>query len=56
MEVAKRAKTEGQVGETVNRERKKKRNINEGIELEESMGYFKDLLGGVEGRVIRGMR
>ncbi|KYN12238.1 hypothetical protein ALC57_15590, partial [Trachymyrmex cornetzi] len=48
------AKNEGQVWEIVNRERKKWKGINKGIEMREWEEYFKELLGGVEWRVVRG--
>lgn len=49
----KEARTEGQVWEIINRERKKVRKID-GIEGREWRKYFIDLLGGVEGRVVWG--
>ncbi|KYN27547.1 hypothetical protein ALC57_03066 [Trachymyrmex cornetzi] len=48
------AKNEGQVWEIVNRERKKWKGVNKGIEMREWEEYFKELLGGVEERVVRG--
>lgn len=33
----------------MNKEKRKRKGINEEIELEEWVGYFKRLLGGVEG-------
>jgi len=54
--MAKRARIEGQVWEVVNRERRKKRYANDGIEMGDWVDYFMGLLGGVEGRVVRGMR
>ncbi|KYN24369.1 hypothetical protein ALC57_04031, partial [Trachymyrmex cornetzi] len=48
------AKEEKQVWDIVNGERKRWRGINKGIEMQEWEVYFKDLLGGVEGRVIWG--
>jgi len=54
--MAKRARTEGQVWEVVNRERRKKRYTNDGIEMGDWVDYFMGLLGGVERRVVRGMR
>lgn len=53
--MARQAKTEGQVWEVVNRERKKRKGVNEGIEMEEWIGYFNSLLGG-EGRMVKGER
>ncbi|XP_029164823.1 uncharacterized protein LOC114936023 [Nylanderia fulva] len=51
------ARTEGQVWEVVRRERGKgKGGMGEGIEMEEWNRYFRDLLGGVESRVIMGGR
>lgn len=38
----------------MNRERKRRRGINEGIEMEEWREYFMGLLGGVKSRVVRG--
>jgi len=38
------------VWELINRERKKKRRINEGFEMEEWKEYFMSLLGGIERR------
>lgn len=43
-------RTESQVWEVVNRERRKKRRMNEGIKVEEWDRYFKDLLGRVNRR------
>lgn len=54
MEEIKEARTEGQMWRIVNRERKRKKRVNEGIEMEE-WDYFKELLGGVEGRVVSGI-
>lgn len=51
----KNARREGQVWEVVNKERKK-RGVNGGIKMEEWTEYFKELMGGVEGRVVRGTR
>lgn len=45
-------KTEGQVWELVNRERRSRSGINKNIEMGEWERYFKGLLGGMEGRVI----
>lgn len=44
------------VWEVVNKEKKKRRKINEGIELEEWVRYFKRLLGRVKSRMVRGTR
>jgi len=49
------AKTEGKVWELVNRERKRRKRINETIELEEWKEYFMGLLGGIERRAVRVM-
>lgn len=49
------ARREREVWEIVNRERKGRRGINEEIEIREWKKYFMGLLGGVEGRVIRGL-
>ncbi|XP_039311970.1 uncharacterized protein LOC120359229 [Solenopsis invicta] len=46
-------KTENQVWEMVGKTRGRKR-VNEGIKMEEWNKYFRDLLGGVNGRVRRG--
>ncbi|KYN23219.1 hypothetical protein ALC57_04363 [Trachymyrmex cornetzi] len=48
------ARNEGQVWEIVNRERKKWKGINKEIEMRKWEEYFKELLGRVEGRVVRG--
>jgi len=50
-----RAKRENEVWEIVNRERRKRRRVNENIEMEEWKKYFMRLLGRVEGRVVKGM-
>lgn len=55
-EVVKNAKTEGQVWEVINRERRKGGGIDERIKMEEWAEYFRGLMGGVEGRVVRGNR
>ncbi|XP_077280504.1 uncharacterized protein LOC143907534 [Temnothorax americanus] len=55
-EEVKEVRTEGQVWKVVNRERKKRRRVNEGISMQEWDGYFKELLGGVNGRVVMGTR
>ncbi|KYN27434.1 hypothetical protein ALC57_03143 [Trachymyrmex cornetzi] len=47
------AKNERQVWEIVNKKRKKWKGINKGIGMREWEEYFKELLGEVEGRVIR---
>lgn len=39
-------KREGEVWEIVNRERKRRRRINEGIEMEEWREHFMRLMGG----------
>lgn len=46
-----RARTEGQVWKIVNKERRKRKRINESIDIEEWDSYFKKLLGGVEGGI-----
>ncbi|XP_024871881.1 uncharacterized protein LOC112454616, partial [Temnothorax curvispinosus] len=48
----KEIRTEGQVWKVVNRERKRRRRVNEGISMQEWDGYFKELLGGVKERVV----
>ncbi|XP_077255453.1 uncharacterized protein LOC143893678 [Temnothorax americanus] len=48
------ARREAEVWEIVNRERRKRRGIEEGIEEEEWKEHFMKLLGGVEGRVRMG--
>lgn len=48
-------KTESQVWRVVNRERRKRGGVNEGIEMKEWESYFRELLGGVKERV-RGER
>jgi len=47
---------ESEVWEIVNRERKKRRKVTEGIEMAEWKEHFMRLLGGVEGRVVKGGR
>lgn len=42
--------------EIVNREKKKWKGINKEIKMEEWNGYFRNLLGGVEGKVVMGGR
>lgn len=49
-------RTEGQAWEIINRERKSKKKVNEGIEMDVWREYFMELLGGVEGRVLRGLK
>ena len=53
---AQEARTEGEVWKIVNRERKRRKGVNEGIEEKEWREYFMTLLGGVEGRVRKGGR
>jgi len=48
---AREVKREGDVWELLNKERRKRRGINEGIDQEKWKEYFMDLLGGVETRV-----
>jgi len=48
------ARVEEQVWGIVNRERKRWKGINEDIKMEEWEEYFKELLGGVERRVVQG--
>jgi len=55
-EVVKKAKTVGQVWEVVNRERRKGRGGGSGIGIEEWESYFKKQLGGVDWKVVRGVR
>lgn len=49
-------RTEGQVWKAINRERKRRRKVNERIKMVEWDEHFKGLLGGVEWRVRRGGR
>ena len=49
-------RTEGQVWKVVNRERKRRKRVNEGIKMEAWEEHFKGLLGGVEWRVRRSGR
>lgn len=49
-------KKEGQVWEVMNRERVKRRRINEGTVMGEWDRYFREFLGEVEGKVVRGER
>ncbi|XP_036148443.1 uncharacterized protein LOC118647507 [Monomorium pharaonis] len=51
---AEEARKESQVWEIVNKDRKKKKRVNEGIGMGEWKEYFMCLLGGVEARVVRG--
>lgn len=53
--MVKNAKT-GQVWEVINREKKKKGGIDKRIKMEEWTGYFRGLMGGMKGRVMRGIR
>jgi len=50
----KEVKSEEMVWEVVNKDRKRRKRINEGIEMGEWKEYFKGVMGGVEGRVIWG--
>lgn len=50
----KEVRRENEVWEIVNRERKGKKRVNEGLEIGEWKEYFMRLLGGVEDRVIKG--
>lgn len=47
-------KTEAQIWEIVNRERKRRKGINERIEMEEWDEYFRESLGGMEWRIKKG--
>lgn len=40
----------------VNRKRRRKKRVNEGIKVKEWEKYFKKLLGGINNRVVRGLR
>jgi len=51
---AQEVRTEGEVWGIVNKERKRRKGVNEGIEGKEWREYFMKLLGGVESRVLRG--
>ena len=48
------ANTERKVWEIINRDRKSRKKINEGIKEEEWREYFMSLLGGVEEKVVKG--
>lgn len=48
------AKQEGQIWEIVNKERKRRKEMNREIGMEEWEEHFRGLLGGVEGRVLMG--
>lgn len=48
------AKQEGQIWEIVNKERKRRKEVNREIGMEEWEELFRGLLGGVEGRVLMG--
>lgn len=52
----KEARTEEQIWKIINRERKNRKRVNEGIEMKEWEIYFKELLGRVEWRVVNGAR
>jgi len=49
-----RVRRENEVWEIVNRERRRRRGVNENIEMREWKEQFMRLLGGVEGKVVRG--
>ncbi|XP_067217103.1 LINE-1 retrotransposable element ORF2 protein [Linepithema humile] len=51
---AREVKRENEVWEIVNRERKRRTRINDGIGMEEWKEYFMRLLGGTEGKVVKG--
>lgn len=51
---AEEAKTEGQVWKIINSEKKRRKRVNEGIEMSEWKRFFMDVLGGVEGKVRMG--
>ncbi|XP_067212233.1 golgin subfamily A member 6-like protein 6 [Linepithema humile] len=51
---AREVKRENEVWEIINRERKRRVKINDGIEMEEWKEYFMRLLGGTEGKVVKG--
>jgi len=53
---AEEAKTEEQVWRIVNRERRKWKSVNEGIGMNEWEKYFREVLGGVDGKVVWGER
>lgn len=53
---AMKVRREDEVWEIVNRERRGRRRVNEGIRIEEWREYFMELLGGVEGKVVRRYR
>ncbi|XP_011687015.1 PREDICTED: golgin subfamily A member 6-like protein 22 [Wasmannia auropunctata] len=55
-EWAKMARTEEQVWMVINRERKGRKGVDDSIETERWIEYFKEMLGGVEERVVRGIR
>lgn len=48
------AKQEGQIWEIVNKERKRRKEVNREIGMEKWEKHFRGLLGGVEGRVLMG--
>ncbi|KMQ85710.1 hypothetical protein RF55_15573 [Lasius niger] len=54
MREAGEAKIENKVWELINRERRKRKGVDEGIQVEEWKEHFMGLLGGVEERVMRG--
>ena len=47
-------RTEGQVWKIVNRDRRRRKRVEEGIKMEEWEEYFRGILGEVEWRVRRG--
>lgn len=51
---AREAKTEGKMWKIVNRERRKRRRMNEGISAKKWREYFMGLLGEIGGRVVGG--
>ncbi|KMQ82179.1 axoneme-associated protein [Lasius niger] len=53
---AQEARTEGEIWKIVNKERKRRKGVNDGIEEKEWREYFMTLLGGVESRVWKGER
>lgn len=54
--MAEEARTQGQVWEIINKERKMRRRVNEEIEMSEWKRFFMELLVGVEKRVRRGIK
>lgn len=51
--MAAKVRTEGQIREIISRERKKRKRLNEGIDMKEWKEYFMRILRGIEDRMVR---